>query len=317
VVYPGVGSQHHTVVNRFLGRRQMWELDLETEVEERPWRRLLRELGDARCGIVSTEVLSQARTEHMRRIVDSASDRTPTVVVTYRPLEELLPSTWQQLVKEGLRDPLDTWARAAVVDHPEDSDAPFPRVLDLATLVESWGGVVGAENVVVVVVDPQRPTAVFEAFEQVLGLPAGALTSDVGAARKRSLSAQEAELLRMTNSLLPRDAAAFDRHRLYRKRVLAGWLNEQPPSPGDHRLVAPADVVEQARVRSREMVDRLTALPVPPRVFGDLRTLVPSGPIVDSGAPPRSVDLTAAAQLLAGAIRLSGSGAAAAGPDPG
>ena len=60
VVYPGSGSQHHTVVNRFLGRRQMWEVDLETEVEERPWRRMLREVGDAPLGVVSTEVLSTA-----------------------------------------------------------------------------------------------------------------------------------------------------------------------------------------------------------------------------------------------------------------
>jgi len=313
VVYPGSGSQHHTVVNRFLGRRQMWEVDLEAAVEERPWRRMLREVGDAPWGVVSTEVLSQARPDHVRRLIDSVDGREPTVVVTYRPLEELLPSTWQQLVKEGLREPLDSWSRSAVGDHPERSDAPFPRVLDLATLVETWGAVVGPQNVAIVLVDRNHPGAIFEAFEQLLGLPKDLLGSGATGPRKRSLSAQEAELLRQTNTELPRDAPAFDRYRLYRKRVLAGWLNDHPPAAGDTRLTAPTDVVAAARERSRHMVDHLQSMPAPPRIFGDLETLVPTGSIAADDPPPQQVSVLAAAQLLAGAIRLRGTGAAGSG----
>ena len=110
VVYPGTGKQHFQAVNRFIGRRQVWETDVETEVVERPWRQMLQEIGEAPQGVISTEVLSQARSQHAQRIVDSSGDRAPTVIITYRLFEDLLSSTWQQLVKEGLREPLGEWS---------------------------------------------------------------------------------------------------------------------------------------------------------------------------------------------------------------
>ena len=278
VVYPGTGKQHFPAANRFLGRRQRWDEDLVGAPEEGPWRRLVDEIGDAPVGVISTEVLSQARPEQVRRLVESARDRTPTVVITYRPFEELLSSTWQQLVKEGLREPLPDWSRAVVEDHPERSEAPFPRVLDLATLVDIWGGVVGVENVVVILVDRSRPTAIVDSFEQLLELPRGLLDLGEQRPRKRSLSHQEAELLRRVNTQLPRDNDSLRAHRVFR-RSLARWLDENPPGPDDSELRLPSDVAELARKRSRQMVDDVAAMSDRLTVFGDLESLVPTAPI--------------------------------------
>jgi hypothetical protein len=303
VVYPGTGKQHFPAANRFMGRRQRWDEDLVGDPDEGPWRRLLDEIGDARTGVISSEVLSQARPEQARRLVDSAPDRTPTVVITYRPYEELLSSTWQQLVKEGLREPLPDWSRAAVEDHPERSEAPFPRVLDLATLVDVWGGVVGVENVVIILVDRARPTAIVEAFEQVLDLPRGLLDLGDEGGRKRSLSHQEAELLRRVNAELPRDNDSLKAHRVFR-RALARWLDENPPGPDDCSLRLPPDVAELARKRSRQMVDDVAATSDRMTVFGDLESLVPTAPIpLDQPRPPQVVGTSLAADWVATAIR--------------
>jgi hypothetical protein len=277
VVYPGEGKQHFQPVNRFIGRRQIWETDVQAEVVERPWLQALEEIGDAPHGVISTEVLSQARPEHVRRIVNSAPDRTPVVVITYRPFEDLLASTWQQLVKEGLRDSLDDWSRASVVAHPELSKDPFPRILDLATLVNIWGGVVGAENVVVILIEPSQPHSIFNAFEEVLALPNGFLVPDGGVAQKRSFTAAEAELLRQTNSLLPRDRSSLNSHRVFR-RSLARWLDEHEPGVDDTRLSLPIDVVKLARERSEEMVRSVRELSGRIRVFGNLDSLLVSRP---------------------------------------
>lgn len=303
VVYPGTGRQHFQAVNRFIGRRQVWETDVDGEVVERPWRQLLREIGEAPHGVISTEVLSQARREHVQRIVDSAPDRTPTVVITYRRFEDLLSSTWQQLVKEGLRDPLDEWSRAAVVAHPEHSQDPFPRILDLATLVDIWGGTVGPENVVVILIERSQPLAIFNAFEDVLSLPQGFLTPVGGAEQKRSFTAQEAELLRQTNALLPRDRDSLKRHRALRRSV-ARWLDEHPPSHDDTRLSLPLDVVKLARERSQEMVHSVRKLSGRIRVFGDLESL-----LADASSPPQDFQVptttttAVAAQWLAMAMQ--------------
>jgi hypothetical protein len=304
VVYPGDGKQHFQPINRFIGRRQIWETDVQVEVVERPWRQLLREIGDAPHGVISTEVLSQARQEHVQRIVNSAPERTPIVVITYRPLEDLLSSTWQQLVKEGLREPLDEWSRAAVVAHPERSQDPFPRILDLATLVDIWGGVVGPENVVVVLIERTQPNAIFHAFEEVLGLPQGFLVPDGGAAQKRSLSVEEAELLRQTNSLLPRDRASLNRHRAFRQAV-ALWLDEHQPEVGDTRLSLPSDVVRLARERSEEMVNAVRKLSGQIRLFGDLDSLVASRPSPDTPfRVPTTTATSVAAEWLAMSMQL-------------
>lgn len=303
VVYPGTGKQHFQPVNRFIGRRQLWETDVDGEVVERPWRQLLREIGDAPHGVISTEVLSQARREHVQRIVDSAPDRTPIVVITYRRFEDLLSSTWQQLVKEGLRDPLDEWSRAAVVAYPELSQDPFPRILDLATLVDIWGGIVGPENVVVILIERSQPLAIFNAFEEVLSLPQGFLTPDGGAAQKRSFTAQEAELLRQTNALLPRDQDSLKRHRALRRSV-AHWLDEHPASDDDTRLSLPLDVVKLARERSAEIVHSVRELSGRIRVFGDLESL-----LADASSPPQDFQVpttsttAVAAQWLAMAMQ--------------
>jgi hypothetical protein len=186
-----------------------------------------------------------------------------------------------------------------VADQPELSDAPFPRVLDLATLVETWGGVVGTGNVAVVLVDRSRPDAIFEAIEEMLALPNGFLSSKKSSGSKRSLSAQEAELLRQTNVILPRDRKSLKQQR-HLLRVVARWLDRHPPSSNDTKLSLAPDVVEQARVRSRAMVTALKSAAGDLRVFGDLETLVPQTPAAPPPGPvPTTVDTELAAHWLA------------------
>ena len=302
VIYPGRSQQHFRAVNRLIGRRQLWEEDHEAPVVEETWRTLVEEIGNAPRGVISTEILSQARENDVRRVVGSFAGRTVTVVITYRPFEMLLSSTWQQLVKEGLRDPLDEWSRRAVIDHPEESHAPFPRVLDVATLVDIWGGVVGLENVVVALVDRARPLTIFNAFEELLGLPDGFLVPTDVESRKRSLTAQEAELLRQTNLLLPRDSVTLKQQR-YLRRLASKWVDEHPPCSSDTPLVLPADVIEQARVRSGAMVESLRSVAGRVRVYGDLESLVASrdSAAADPGTPT-NVDVALAAEWLAGII---------------
>ena len=225
------------------------------------------------------------------------------VVITYRPFEDLLTSTWQQLVKEGLRDPLSTWARAAVTDHPEQSDAPFPRILDLATLVDIWGGVVGPENVTVVSVSRSQPHVIFDAFEELLQLPDGFLAPETEEPGKRSLTAQEAELLRLANTFLPRGSATLKRQRDFR-RAVSRWLDKNSAEPTGSRLALPADVVELARDRSTEMVADLQSRTPGVRVFGDLAELLKTSsyPLGDEH-PPESIPTTLAAQWLALGIK--------------
>ena len=153
-------------------------------------------------------------------------------------------------------------------------------------MVDIWGGVVGPDNVVIIVIDPSQPQTIFSAFEEVLALPRDFLASAGEGTRKRSFTAQEAELLRQTNSLLPRDSKTLKRHRAFR-RFVASWLDEHPPDVDDRRLSLPPDVVERARERSQEMVSSVQALSGRVRVFGDLDSLLSTRPIAESARSAR------------------------------
>jgi hypothetical protein len=172
-------------------------------------------------------------------------------------------------------------------------------------LVDVWGGVVGTENVVVILIDPSQPNAVFNAFEEVLALPEGFLVPQGGAAQKRSFTAEEAELLRQTNSLLPRDRSSLNRHRAFR-RAVAVWLDENPPDVDATRLTLPLDVTKLARERSEEMVRSVRDLSGRIRIFGDLDSLLASRPSSDSEVRvPTTTPTAVAAQWLAMTMQLS------------
>jgi len=147
-------------------------------------------------------------------------------------------------------------------------------------------------------IERSQPLAIFNAFEDVLSLPQGFLTPEGGAAQKRSFTAQEAELLRQTNALLPRDLDTLKRHRALRRSV-AHWLDEHSPSDDDTRLSLPLDVVELARERSEEMVHRMRELSGLIRVFGDLESLLAdaSSPLQDFQVPTTTTTAVAAQWL--------------------
>ena len=151
-------------------------------------------------------------------------------------------------------------------------------------------------------VDRARPLTIFNGFEELLGLPDGFLVPTDVESRKRSLTAQEAELLRQTNLLLPRDSVSLKQQR-YLRRLAAKWVDDHPPCSSDTRLTLPADVVEQARVRSGAMVERLRSGAGCVRVYGELESLVASrdSAAADPGTPT-NVDVALAAEWLAGII---------------
>ena len=304
VVYPGDVQQHFMVINRFIGRRQLWEEDHEVDVAEGPLRKYAAEIGDAPHGVISTEIMSQLREGDIRRVFGAFPKRSPQVVITYRPFNEILTSTWQQLVKEGLRESLDEWSRKAVSGRPERGDDRFPRTLDLADLVETWADVVGVERIAVVLVNRGQPHAIFNAFEELLALPEGYLVPSDEAPGKRSLTAQEAELLRRINTLLPRDANSLKKQRQLR-RVVAKWVDRHPPGPTDTKLTLPADVAASAQARAEEMVTRLDAHASKLRVFGDLSTLAqPLRAPAEPPPEPISVDMTLASHWLTSVVKL-------------
>ena len=317
ILYPGRRPSHVQPLRAPLG----WEGTRPGGRIEAEWNDVAASVrAHAGRAVVSGETAAVASPAIARRIVDDLGGERVHVVITVRPLEALLGSTWQQDVKLGSSVPLEEWLDDVTRGpRPADGSAPhvFWYVNDLPTVVRNWMSAVGPGRVHLVVVDPQRPRAAFDAFEQLLGLDPGVLDPARSERSNRSLTVAETEVIRRLNERAASEGSA-DAAVLRRTRRAANYMIERRrPAADEARVVVPRRHVEAIREVSRMAVAELPSLDID--IIGDLDDLCPSGPIVD--APPAVVDsvpLDAAVLLLEGLALLDDavSGSADVAPRP-
>jgi len=274
---------------------------------EHAWRAVVHELtepSDARR-VFSSEFLSDATDEHIARIVDEVGADDLWVAITLRPLARILSSQYQQgLQRQGTRT-YDAWLRMVFAD---DVTAPEPREFWTRhrhdELVRRWSLHVGAERVVVVVLDPRDHRFLPHTFEQLLGVRPDTLAGQ-DARENRSLTAGEAELLRRFNGDFAALGLGPDHYvRLF--RYLKDHLKEREPDPAEARLLTPDWAITRANETGRQMADAIGELGVP--VYGDLASIAstPLSGVQTTPDPPAAIDAAVAAWFGAGLAMAAG-----------
>jgi hypothetical protein len=226
------------------------------------------------------------------------------IVATLRPLAKILPSHWQQAVRNGMRTTYRQWLKTALTDPIDASSAgAFWRRHAHDRLVDRWVAAAGADKVVVVVADDTNRRAVFEAFEKLLDIPEGQLAPPQGEIVNRSLTYPEIELIRRINQHFHRREWP---PRLYRAAVRFGAVPElRDRDPGDQPPIwTPEWALARAAAIGAEAAERIRASGV--HVMGDLDTLGWRPPQGSIRRPPDNKDLRipveAAALAVMGAI---------------
>ncbi len=265
----------------------------ELEPAEREvWRRLVEETG-AWDGdvLISHEHFSDSSAEAAAAALAdlSRAAREVHVVVTVRDLGRVLPSAWQQRVKQGARQPYGTFL--AAVRRGED-DQKFWRYQDVPAILGRWTAGVEPEHVHLVVVPPSGAPRdeLWLRTAAVLGVDVDGLDTEPRLPND-SLGIVEAELLRRVNTVVPRERRSVALTRLtkgsFARDLLAG---SAPPEP----FVLPTPHLDWVRERSEAMVATLRARSYD--VVGDLDDLLPAD--ARSGrTPEQATD----AELLAAA----------------
>ena len=247
----------------------------ELEASEREvWRRLVDETrewsGDV---LISHEHFSDSSAEAAAAaLIDLASAADEVhVVVTVRDLGRVLPSAWQQRVKQGARQP---YAKFLATVRRGRDDQKFWRYQDVPGILDRWAAGLPPERVHLVVVPPSgaprdelwlRTAAVFGV--DVDGLDtAPRLPND-------SLSIVEAELLRRVNTVVPRERRSVALTRLTKGSFARDLLAGSAPQES---FVLPATHAGWVRERSETMVAALRGRSYD--VVGDLDDLLPADP---------------------------------------
>ena len=263
------------------------------------WDRFLDQVDswDGHRVVVSRESFSGATPEEAAQVVETFAARPVRVVVTCRDLLRVVPSHWQTVVKNGGTVSFADYVRLLLTGETEDKHQHaknFWRNHDVPTIVETWAGAVGMQNVVVVTVPPSGEPGdlLWRRFASASGLPSFDADLSTDAKSNVSLTYAETEMLRQINVRV-RKPLSQGEYRLLVNKYLANNVLRQPPE-SDPAVQRPEDPPtnrsvdrptfgrvshEQIRTRADAIADGLVELGVP--VVGDvddLRVAPYSGP---------------------------------------
>jgi len=302
VHYPGRTFNHRREVSSFMGRGWGWG-DKPTREH---WDRLMAEVdADTENRIwLGHEFASESSKEKVHAFREALGDRIH-VVVTLRHYGSILASSWQQYMKMGDTVGFARWLEAVLADPPNRKvTKTFHTRNDQGLVVSRWADVVGPENVTAIVIDKATPNLLTDAFEDLLGLPRGLLTTaeQDGYSSNRGMSVEEAELLRAVNAELRRRELPWRDYEHWMRRGVAGHvMASRKPGELDTAFELPGWAAEKATVRANTYVDRIEASGV--RVVGDLGALrAPARSAEDPVLTADRVPLDAAAEAVVGAI---------------
>ena len=270
VRYAGPGPQPWTAAMSVAGRpghtgRRRYGIE--------HWERLVEEVrsyGQDRV-VISSEAFSEATDLEARRVVDDLGGQRVHVVVTLRPLSKILPSQWQQLVRNRVRQAYPAWLESVFNGPPEVRGTALFWVRHRHDeLVARWAGVVGAENVTVVMVDETDRDQLLRVFERFIGLPGG-LLAQPPRSDNRSLTHGEVELVRQLNVEFRRRRVSDARYQKLVSFSLVPAMQHRRPEPGEPRTVTPQWALDRAAQRGADAAAAITALGV--RVVGNIADL--------------------------------------------
>lgn len=269
--------------------------------------------------VISAEAFATSEPAVIKKIVRDLGVERLQVVVTLRALAKILPSQWQQDLHGAWESrAFDSWLESVLADPrpsrrvgPLELPNPFWYRHRHDALVKRWADAVGSDRVTIIVVDDQRPVALFETMEGLLGLQPGALPRTT-AQRNRSMTLPEMLIMQRYGELL--ESTELGRRVVERQRyhrALRILRKIRPDNSMDARLEIPLWSLERVHEIQEEIVVGLMA--VDTRVIGSLEDLkrrpVPGSRASSAGAatgdlPSGERDLIAERMLKSAARRV-------------
>ena len=293
VLYPGRARRQlrpslAVLRRQYYGGRQVPPIEL--------WENLVRKTRAAEGRVcISTEDMGSANAREAARIVEGLGAERVHVVLTARRLDKLLPSSWQERVKNGEQTPYPDWLRIVLgTDTAHPVYRRFWRHHDLEATYRTWTQSVPADRFIVIMSDDSDRRLLHHTFESMLDLPSGILEST---SENTSLSAGAVELVRRVNVAAAEQTWAPRDYRLLIHRGMVERLQGMR-TEGDVRIPPiPAWAVERANELTAQFLEFLSTHAV--RVVGDpeiLRVPADEAPeSIDAGPDVVSTDLAAAA----------------------
>jgi hypothetical protein len=259
-----------------LGRRNIgWVSPAARENALRHFDRLCEEVsGHSGRVLISAESLCFFDTEEIQRLLDDfrVAASAVDVVITGRDFGRLLPSIWQQNVKNGTTQPLEHYLDSVSALRGVGT-VPLWTAFGLPGLVERWSRVVGLDRVTLVTVPQRGGGSLWSRFASAVDIPETLDRKARGTRTDRNLSltASQTSLLRYINRCLEENGYPAEERRVMRGRLLDAWMASD--SPAGSPIALPERLRPVVERWADEDITTLGSLGV--RVVGSLEELRP------------------------------------------
>lgn len=271
------------------------------------WQELTAEVRAAQRDrvFVSSEWLCRASNRQARRVVRGLGRDRVHVVATLRPLTKILPSAWQQYVKDGYTGDYESWLEGVLTGPDDRSPTPWFWIRHRHDVVLArWAAIVGPAKVTAIVVDNRDPDQLLRQFEALLALPPEFLVGKPAGKRNASLTWPEVELLRRVNEHFREHNLPEDLYgAAIRSGVLPKLADARPDLVDPTPIVTPRWALERAAEIGAAAARAIAASGI--RVLGDLESLGAAPAEGEGGDPPAApppVEVATVAQAIVGAL---------------
>lgn len=238
-----------------------------------PARRMIRLLKSTKEDVViSSEFLSELKPDQIKRLVGSFGTRDLKVIFTVRPIAKILPSAYQQEVKNGSRLTYENWL-ARVLDQDKDNRnrTKFWARHSHHIEIEKWAKVVGGEKISVIISDEANPEFLTESFFGLIGAKSDQFRESKKEAINRSMDLAEIELLRRINERFDRNLGWDEYVANIRSTLVKSWTQSPLPEGSLGKLANPEIYKKDIDQRAKEVAAGIQSLGV--QVIGDIDSL--------------------------------------------
>jgi hypothetical protein len=309
VTYPLGHRQQHRACMALVQREFGWAENRPIEEYHRTWAKFADKVRPTPGRVlISSEWLCQADDEQAARAVRTLGAERIHVLVAFRALSRILPSSWQQYLKNGWTARYDEWLGYVLADPPSPkANSSFWQRNDVPATLRRWSELIGADRITVVVSDEADRNRLPYTLADLLGVPREVLAPPTSAVVRsnRSLSVPEAELLLQVNPHA-RDLMTSGQYtELVRNGAAEKMVEGRTPAPDEPRLGIPAWAVDRVTELSNEHAKALQDSGV--HIVGDPAALALVPEPTETGQPV-DVPADAAALALLGALEVAVAG---------
>jgi hypothetical protein len=194
------------------------------------------------------------------------------VIFTVRPIAKILPSAYQQEVKNGSKLTYDKWLKRVLETEKENRNntrfwARHSHHIEIA----KWLEIVGKERISVIISDESKPSFLTDSFFGLVGVKTDNFRESKKDVVNRSMDLAEIELLRQINQKFDRNLGWDEYVADIRSTLVKTWTQSVPSEASPGRLANPEAFKDRIDQKVKEVTEGIKALGV--EVIGDVDSL--------------------------------------------